>query len=199
MRMIAHVLRACTMLLASLAFVAANAQADAARAAYDREDYATAIALYAPRTERGDAEAQYRMGMMARFGWGMDKDAAVAVRWLQLAAEQSHPQAQAELGTMYRLGRGVPEDMQQAARLLRAAAEAGVGIAQLSIGRLYRDGIGVARDFVEAYAWLTAAGENGVMDGFAHRTELVKLMTPDQIANGKRLAAQRGRKEIEAK
>lgn len=197
--MIAHALRACTLLLAGLALAAVHAQADTARAAYDREDYATAIALYASRAERGEAEAQYRMGMMARFGWGMDKDVSAAVHWLQLAADRGHPQAQAELGTMYRLGRGVPEDLQQAARLLRAAAEAGVGIAQLSIGRMYRDGAGVTRNLVEAYAWFTIAGDNGVMDGFAYREEIAKQMSAEQIAEARRLAAQRGRKETEAK
>jgi TPR repeat protein len=199
MCMIAHVLRACTLALAGLVLAAAQAQGDSARAAYDREDYSTAIALYAPRAERGDAEAQYRMGMMARFGWGMEKDATAAARWLQKAVDSGHPQAQAELGTMYRLGRGVPEDPQRAAQLLRAAAESGVGIAQLSIGRMYRDGVGVPRDLVEAYAWLTAAGENGVMDGFAYRGEIAKLMTAEQIADAKRLAAQRGRKETETR
>lgn len=197
--MIAHAFRACTLLLAGLVFAAVHAQADTARAAYDREDYATAVALYAPRAERGEAEAQYRMGMMARFGWGMDKDVPAAVHWLQMAADRGHPQAQAELGTMYRLGRGVPEDLQQAARLLRVAAEAGVGIAQLSIGRMYRDGAGVTRNLVEAYAWFTIAGDNGVMDGFAYREEIAKQMSAEQIAEARRLAAHRGRKETEAK
>jgi TPR repeat protein len=139
------------------------------------------------------------MGMMARFGWGMDKDTAAAVRWLSEAAGQNHPEAQAELGTIYRLGRGVPEDPKRAAQLLAAAATAGVGMAQLSIGRMYRDGIGVDRDLVEAYAWFSAAGENSVMDGFAYRSEIVKDMNPEQIAEGKRRAAQRGRKETQAK
>ena len=171
------------------------AQADAARAAYDREDYTAAATLYAPRAAAGDAEAQYRMAMMARFGWGMDKDTAAAVRWLGEAARQNHPQAQAELGTMYRLGRGVPEDPKKAAQLLTAAAGAGIGIAQLSIGRMYRDGVGVDRDLVEAYAWFSAAGENNVMDGFAYRSAIIANMTPDEIAEGKRRAAQRTRKE----
>lgn len=177
----------------------AGAQDDAARTAYDREDYSTATALYLPRAERGEAEAQYRMGMMARFGWGMDRDAEAAARWLRKAADQNHPQAQAELGTMYRLGRGVAEDNREAARLLRAAAASGVGIAQLSIGRMYRDGLGVQRDLVEAYAWFTAAGENGVMDGLAYRSEIAKLMTNEQIAEAKKLAALHGKKETEPK
>jgi hypothetical protein len=195
---IAKALRTCMFGL-SLAAGLVAAQSDAARAAYDREDYTAAASLYAPRAAAGEVEAQYRMGMMARFGWGMDKDAAAAVRWLTDAAKQNHPQAQAELGTMYRLGRGVPEDPKRAAQLLTAAATAGVGIAQLSMGRMYRDGVGVDRDLVEAYAWFTAAGDNSVMDGLAYRAEIVKSMSPEQIAEGKRRAAQRSRKETEIK
>jgi hypothetical protein len=52
---------------------------------------------------------------------------------------------------------------------------------------------------VEAYAWFTAAGENSVMDGLAYRAEIVKSMSPEQIAEGKRRAAQRSRKETEIK
>ena len=74
-----------------------------------------------------------------------------------------------------------------------------MGIAQLSIGRMYRDGVGVERDLVEAYAWFTAAGDNSVMDGLAYRAEIAKDMSPEQIAEGKRRAAQRARKETETK
>lgn len=196
--MIANALATCALGLALVANPV-HAQVDAAQAAYEREDYAAAVALYAPRAAAGDAEAQYRMGMMARFGWGMEKDPAAAARWLRQAALQDHPQAQAELGTMYRLGRGVPEDPKEAARWLTAAATAGVGIAQLSIGRMYRDGVGVDRDLVEAYAWFTAAGDNSVMDGYAYRSEIASSMSPQQIAEGKRRAAQRARKLPESK
>jgi len=186
---------------AALAFLlqAATAQTDEAAAAFEREDYATAAALYRPRAEAGSAEAQYRLGLMLRFGWGVDKDAAAAAAMLRRAAEQNHALAQAELGTMYRLGRGVPEDAPEAARLLRSAAGAGVGIAQLSIGRMYRDGVGVAADPVEAYAWFQLAGESGVMDGFAYRAELAKTMTEAQLAAAKKRAAERAqvlRKEV---
>ena len=119
---IANALRVCMLWPCHHSRPAAFAQEDAARAAYEREDYAAAVALYAPRAAQGDADAQYRMGMMARFGWGMDKDTAAAVRCLTQAARQNQPQAQAELGTMYRLGRGVPEDPKEAARWLTAAA-----------------------------------------------------------------------------
>lgn len=197
-RIIANALFACTFSLA-IAASGAYAQVDAARAAYEREDYTAAATLYAPRAARGDAEAQYHMGMMARFGWGMDKDSAAAVRWLTEAARQNHPQAQSELGTMYRLGRGVPEDPKEAARWLTAAANSGVGIAQLSIGRMYRDGVGVERNLVEAYAWFSAAGSNSVMDGLAYRAEIARQMSAEQIAEGKQRAALRSRKDTETK
>jgi TPR repeat protein len=193
---IAQVMTGCSAFaLALLLSTPARAQDDAARTAFEREDYAQAATLYRPRAEKGDAEAQYRLGMMTRFGWGVEKDAAAAARWLQRAAENGHALAQSELGTMYRLGRGVPEDAEIAARWLRSAALGGVGIAQLAIGRMYRDGTGVSRDLVEAYAWFTAAGDNGVMDGFAYRSEIVPLMTAEQVDDGKRLAARVGRKE----
>ena len=192
--MIADAVASCTLALAWLP-LSTLAQLDSAQAAYEREDYASAIGLYGPRAAAGDAEAQYRMGLMARFGWGMERDPAAAVRWLQQAASQNHPHAQAELGTMYRLGRGVAENPQEAARLLTAAAHSGVGIAQLAIGRMYRDGVGVPRDLIEAYAWFSAAGSNSVMDGFAYRAEIVNAMTPEQVAEAKRRAAQRSRKE----
>lgn len=198
LRMIANAPRSCILALLTWSSLVL-AQGDAAQSTYEREDYERAVQLNAPRAAAGDADAQYRMGMMARFGWGMDKDAAAAVKWFSAAAKQNQAQAQAELGTMYRLGRGVPEDTKEAARLLTAAAMQGVGIAQLSIGRMYRDGIGVNRDLVEAYAWFSAAGENDVMDGFAYRSEIVKDMSPEQIAEGKHRAAQRTRKEKESK
>jgi TPR repeat protein len=189
------------LLLGTLACgaTAATGPDDAARSAWDREDYAAAAALYGPRASAGDADAQYRMGLMARFGWGMDKDTTAAVRWLRRAADQGHAQAQAELGTMIRLGRGVEQDAHEAARLLLAAAAAGVGIAQLSIGRMYRDGVGVDRDLVEAYAWFSAAAANNLMDGLAYRSEIVKQMNPGQIAEGQRRAAERTRKETQAR
>lgn len=176
-----------------------EAQADSALAAYDKEDYDTAARLYRPRAQQGDAEAQYRLGLMLRFGWGVDKDLVAAAAMLQAAAEQGQHAAQAELGTMYRLGRGVPEDHALAARWLLAAAAGGVGIAQLAIGRMYRDGMGVPKDLVQAYAWFQSAGENNVMDGFAFRGEIAAEMSEQQIAAAKKLAATRSRTETKEK
>lgn len=178
-------------LCALIAFTAAPAAAaaDEALAAYEREDYAAALKLYQPRAAAGDAEASYRIGLMHRFGWGVDKDIDAAVKHLRIAADAKHAGALAELGTMYRLGRGVPEDPKLALQLLTGAAERGHGIAQLAIGRMYRDGTGTAVDLVRAWAWLSLAGENQVMDGFAIRGEIQPQMNEEQISQAKKLAA----------
>lgn len=162
--------------------------ADDALAAFEREDYVAALKGYEPRANAGEAEAQYRLGLMYRFGWGVEKDSVIAVRWLQRAADQLHVAAMTELGNMYRLGRGAPEDPKRAAQLLRDAAARGNGFAQLAIGRMYRAGNGVEADNVKAWAWFTLAIENQVMDAVGHRNEITEQMNEMQLSAARRLA-----------
>ena len=174
--------------------VAGWAQIEQARAAFDKEDYAAAYKLYKPSAEQGTPEAQYRVGLMHKFGWGTARDHGVAARWFTLAAEQSHAEAQFELGIYYKDGRGVPKDMAQSAAWFLKASEQGVGIAQLNLGRYYLAGTGVAKDPVAAYYWLTAAAFNGYMDGMALRAPAAEEMTPEQIKETNARAKQAPRK-----
>jgi uncharacterized protein len=159
----------------------AAAQLEPARAAFDKEDYPAAYSLYKPHAEQGAAEAQFRVGLMHKFGWGAGRDHSVAARWFQAAAAQSHPEAQAELALYYKDGRGVPRDLKLAAAWFEKASAQGVGIAQLNLGRFYLAGTGVTKDPVAAYYWLTAAAQNGYMDGMALRAPAAEEMTPEQI------------------
>ena len=59
------------------------------RGAYESGDYAVALGLLRPLAERGDAEAQYNLGVMYRNGQGVPHDDAEAVKWYRLAAEQA--------------------------------------------------------------------------------------------------------------
>ena len=81
-------------------------------AAYRREDYATALRLWKPLAEQGDARAQTSLGVMYMYdrGQGVPQDYAEALRWYRKAAEQGHARAQNNLGGMYENGRGVPQD-----------------------------------------------------------------------------------------
>ena len=59
---------------------------------------------------KGDADAQYNLGVMYATGDGVPKDAVQAVSWYRKAAEQGHALAQGNLGFMYATGDGVPKD-----------------------------------------------------------------------------------------
>ncbi|MEQ1776893.1 MAG: tetratricopeptide repeat protein [Burkholderiales bacterium] len=174
--------------------VAGWAQIEQARAAFDKEDFAAAYKLYKPSAEQGTAEAQYRVGLMHKFGWGTERDHSVAARWFAAAVEQSHAEAQFELGIYYKDGRGVARDMAKSAALFLKASEQGVGIAQLNLGRYFLAGTGVAKDPVAAYYWLTAAAQNGYMDGMALRVPAAEEMTPEQIKETSARAKQAPRK-----
>ena len=185
-------------LVAAASVTAAAQDLDAARAAYEREDYDTAFKLYSPAANKANAEAQYRLGLMYKFGWGTERDLKVAANWLRRAADQQHAEAQAELGVLYKLGRGVKEDAAEAARWFRRAADSGVGIAQLNLARAYKDGAGVKKDLAESYAWFTIAASNGYVDGMSYRARIAEDMSEEDVKKGERLAAER-RKTIPSK
>ena len=57
--------------------------------------------------EQGDAEAQFKLGLMYHLGESVSQEYTEAVRWFRLAAEQGQPEAQNILGVMYDPGKGV--------------------------------------------------------------------------------------------
>ena len=64
--------------------------------------------------DRGDADAQWQMGVRYHNGEDVPQDDAQAMQWFLRAAEQGHVTAQATLGAYYWAGRGVPPDLSQA-------------------------------------------------------------------------------------
>jgi uncharacterized protein len=79
-------------------------------AAHKRGDYATALRLWHPPADEGDARAQFNLGFMYANGQGVPQDYAEAVNWYRKAADQGDAGAQSNLGFMYAKGQGVPED-----------------------------------------------------------------------------------------
>ena len=65
--------------------------------AYDKGDYATALREFEPLAERGDASAQYNLGMMYTIGRGVPQGDKTAAKWYRLAAEQGRPDAKERL------------------------------------------------------------------------------------------------------
>ena len=89
--------------------------------AYDRADYKTALKVWLPSAEQGDAEAQLAVGEIFEKGLGTEPNYEVAIFWYQKAADQGNKSALFNLGTLYEQGLGVEKDRLQAINYYRQA------------------------------------------------------------------------------
>lgn len=113
------------MLLTLVALGPAHAEPASLRsaiAAYNRQDFTTAARLFHPLAERGNAQAQSRLGFMYEYGFGVPKNYEAAAFWTMRAAEQADASAQYRLGLMYDKGLGVPQDYVEAYRWLNLSS-----------------------------------------------------------------------------
>ena len=62
-------------------------------AAYNRDDFATALREWTPLAEQGDADAQYNLGVMYRKGHGVPQDKVYAHIWYNIAATSGNKKA----------------------------------------------------------------------------------------------------------
>ncbi len=67
------------------------------------KDYKEAAKWYRKAAEQGDADAQFRLGVMYHEGEGVSQDYTEAAKWSRKAAEQGDASAQINLGVMYHL------------------------------------------------------------------------------------------------
>ena len=73
-------------------------------AAYQQQDYATALRLFQPLADQGDVAAEFNLGSMYAYGEGVPRNFAQAGKWFRQAADQGHAAAQFNLGAMYAEG-----------------------------------------------------------------------------------------------
>src|SRR5258708_814004 len=72
-----------------------------AMAAIERKDYATALQIWRPLAQHGNASAQTNLGMIYLHGYGVAQDDVKAVEWFRMAADKGFAHAQVNLGNMY--------------------------------------------------------------------------------------------------
>jgi uncharacterized protein len=118
-----------TKIIASIvAFFAFAAAANAAGAAEQRSVRASNVNASAMRlAERGDAEAQAKLGWMFLTGRGVPQDFYKAAKWYYFAASQGHREAQFQLGLLYNKGQGVMRDYVLSYLWLNLSASQAVG------------------------------------------------------------------------
>lgn len=102
-------------------------QIQAAQAAMDADEYATAIALLEPLCEQGDPDAQSMLGVLYQIGIGVPGDGKKAVALLRSAAEKGVGLAAHNLATLYATGApGIEPDANLSRHYLRMAKALGV-------------------------------------------------------------------------
>ncbi len=147
------------------------------------------VARWSDEAERGDARAQFWLGVAYERGRGIEQDFGQALKWLVDSAKQGSADAETVLGQMYEEAEGVPQNYRQAAKWYRAACEhrpdyGGAGQGCNNLGLLYLDGNGVKRNSVEAYKYFRLANSEVNL-------RLVKRrMTEGEIADAERRTEQ---------
>ncbi len=170
---------------------------EAGEAAYKRGDYVTALRVFKPLAEQGNAPAQNYLASMYYVGQGVTTNYAEAAKWSRLAAEQGDMEAQYNLGVMYDSGKGVTTNYDEATKWIRLAAEQGYAAAQKDLGYMYEHGLRVPKDYDEAAKWYRLAAEQGDADtqhtlGFIYAQGQGVPQDYDEAAKWYRLAAEQG-------
>ncbi len=149
-----------------------------------------------PKTDYGDAEVQFGMGLKFAADTGAAQDYRQAAEWYHKAAEQNHSLAQFNLGVMYAVGQGVTRDAAQSAVWFGKAARLGDAGAQYHLAdSCHRASVGQApaeasESRIEAYKWYRLAATQGYKNSAMAWSNLTLNMTrADVIAGDQRVAA----------
>jgi uncharacterized protein len=112
--------------------------------------------------KKGDATAQYNLGVIYEQGRYFPQDDKLAVEWYSKAAEQNNANAQYNLGLKYEQGKGVLQNIQKTLEFITKAAKQDHVVAQYKLGDMYRLGSSniILKDDNKAFEWYSKAAKN---------------------------------------
>lgn len=106
---------------------------------------------YLPLAQDGDAESQYRLGMLLYYGKDCIANIKAATEWLEKSAEQGFAYAQLALGRIYLNGNGVAQDLKLAKEYIDKAVAARVIDAWNVLAAYYANDSNPDKDLKRAY------------------------------------------------
>ena len=174
--------------LVAVAMWAGPAAADtrAGVEAWQRGDYAAAIAQWRPAAVAGDADAQFNLGQAYKLGHGVPVDPAQAEQWYRRAVAQGHQQAEDNLGLLlFQQGQRA-----QALPFLQHSADRGEPRAQLILGTMLYNGDGVPRDYPRAYALILRSSAQGLPQAAQVQAQMDQYVPAADRQRGVQLARQ---------
>src|SRR5688572_16807610 len=175
---------ALTALALAMAAPAGAQSVKAGVEAWQRADYESAVKIWRPLAEAGDADAAFNLGQAYRLGRGVPLSLAAAQTWLERAARKGHLDAQTTIGLLLFNGGNRVGGL----RWLKAAAEQGEPRALLIYGTALFNGDGVVRDPVLAYAYVSRAAAQGLAPAQSTLTEMDKLIPLEDRKKGVAMA-----------
>lgn len=154
--------------------------------AWERGDYATAIAEWRTPALEGDADAQFNLGQAYKLGRGVPMDLAAAQDWFKRAADQGHLQAADNYGlVLFHNGQRA-----EAMPYIKASAERGEPRAQYILATAHFNGEFVEKDWVRAYALMTRASAAGIPQASKNLAVMDQYIPLSQRQEGLSLATQ---------
>ena len=186
------------MIVAASVAHADNASFKKGEAAYAAGDFSDAVKIWRPLADKGDAQAQYAMGLLARRGLGVPRDPVAAAEWWRKAANQGHTTAQFNLGVLYEGGEGVRKSYDEAFKWYRLRPRSAAIPTPSSISDLfYAAGRGTKRDLTAAVEWYRKAAEQGDAAaqytlGFAYAAGMGVIEDRARRSDGSRNRLRRG-------
>lgn len=124
----------------------------------------------------GDAESQFRLGMLYGADYLMKNNYAKAVYWLFMATKGGNAKAMHYLGKCYYYGFGVKRNYAQALYWFFESAKTDENYQNVlcALGECHMKGKGVFRDMIRSAEYYHRAKEKGSLVGLARYIELLK-------------------------
>ena len=157
--------------------------------AWQRSDYAAAVAIWRPLAEKGDADAAFNLGQAYRLGRGVTLNLGAAQSWFERAAQKGHVDAQATLGLLLFQNGNQPDGL----KWLKAAAEQGEARSLLVYGTALFNGDNVTQDPILGYAYVSRAAAQGLAPAKETLAQLDKLLPLEDRKKGLAIAMAKAR------
>ncbi|MBO6026492.1 MAG: SEL1-like repeat protein [Bacteroidales bacterium] len=122
---------------------------------FKAKNYQEALTCYQEAAELGDANGQLGLGILYYCGYGVAKDYAEALKWLELAQKQGNPKAMQYCAEVYvNGGLGVTRNQKKALELFTLSGDQGNGDAYRQLGYYYKFGAsGFPKDEATSDRW----------------------------------------------
>lgn len=160
--------------------------------AWERGDFAKAVAEWRDPATKGDADAQFNLGQAYKLGRGVPMDLKQAEAWYKKAADRGHVQAADNYGlVLFQDNR-----REEAMPYIRASAGRGEPRAQYVLGTAMFNGDIAEKDWVRAYALMTRASAQGLPQASRSLATMDKYIPLAERTRGTQLAAQLEREAV---